>query len=119
MGVRAINFNAATTLLCNVGLIGTTVFGACFRLTLGSLTLGARNAQESDWKMAAYAVGVRNALIVAAVVGVTSGMKYVFLSDWVIWALGIALASKLELGQKVKSYAASWTPKSVGERAAQ
>ena len=112
---RAINFNAATTLLCNVGLIGTSVFGACYLFTLGSLTLGARNAQDSGWKMAAYAAGVRNALIVAAVVGVTSGMKYVFLNDWVFWALGIAIASELEVRQKGEVHAASWTENSARE----
>ncbi len=107
---RAANFNAVVTLLCNVGVIGTTLFAACGLLTLVSLTLGARHAQESDWKMAAYAAGVRNALIVAVVVGITSGMKYVFMSDWVFWGLGIAIASRLEVTQRATLRVASWMP---------
>ena len=97
---KAMNFNGALTLLCNVGVIGTAIFIACGLLTLASLTLGIRNAQDSDWKLAAYAAGVRNGLIVAAVIGVTSGMKYVFLSDWMFWALAIAIASRLEIAQR-------------------
>ena len=107
---RAVNFNGITTLLCNVGLIGTAIFLVCGVMTLMSLTLGSRNAQESDWKMVAYAAGVRNALIVAAVCAVTSGMKYVFLSDWVFWGLGIAIASQLEVRQRTTLRAGSWMP---------
>ncbi|RYF05675.1 MAG: hypothetical protein EOO77_28135 [Oxalobacteraceae bacterium] len=66
--------------------------------------------QDDDPKMSCYAAGVRNALIVAVVVGITSGMKYVFMSDWVFWALGIAIASRLEIAQKAKAEVASWLP---------
>jgi len=75
-----------------------------------SLTLGAQNMQADDPKMSCYAAGVRNALIVAVVVGITSGMKYVFMSDWVFWALAIAIASRLEIAQNAKAQVASWMP---------
>ena len=108
---KATNFNGITTLLSNVGLVGTTIFLACGLLTLGSLTLSARSAHEDDWRLVAYAAGVRNALIVAAVCAMTSGMKYVFLNDWVFWGLGIAIASRLEVSQRAKQ-AQSWMPTS-------
>ena len=104
---RAINYNGFVTLLCNVGIIGTTFFIAAGTLTLGALTLGARNAPESEWKMAAYAAGIRNALIVASVCAVTSGMKYVFLTDPIFWGIGIAIASQLEVVQRAKVSAPS------------
>lgn len=107
---RAVNFNAATTMLCNVGVIGTTVFVVCGLVTLVSLTLGAQTMQTKDPKMSCYAAGIRNALIVAVVIGITSGMKYVFMSDWVFWALGIAIASRLEIAQKAQAEIASWMP---------
>lgn len=109
---RATNFNGVTTLLCNVGLIGSAVFVVCGTLTLLSLTLSARAAHADDWKMASYAAGVRNALIVAAVCAVTSGMKYVFLDDWVFWGLGIAVASRLEIKQRTALMnPAAWIPR--------
>ena len=108
---RAVNFNGAVSLLCNVGVVGTTIFLACGLLTLVSLVLGARHSRAEDWKMAAFAVGVRNALIVASVCAVTSGMKYVFLNDWVIWGLGIAIGSRLEITQRATRHVASWAPR--------
>lgn len=111
---RAANFNGLTTLLCNVGIVGTTIFLICGLMTLGSLTLGSRNAQASEWRLTAYAAGVRNALIVAAVCAMTSGMKYVFLSDWVYWGLAVAIASQLEIAQRATTRVASWLPQRSG-----
>ena len=92
----AANFNSITATLANIGIIGTTVFLAAAAATLLELTLArAGQSQGPNWRLAAYAAGVQNALIVAFACSVTSGIKYVFLDDWYFWAFGIAIASRL------------------------
>jgi hypothetical protein len=84
-----------TMLLGNTGILGTVLFFGCLASTL----LACRHARKSyfsddHWKLASYAVGVENALIVSMACAVSSGLKFVVLDDWWLWGLGIGIASR-------------------------
>jgi len=90
------NFSAISTMLADIGLIGTTIFLIACLATLFELECRrAVSINGSDWRLVAYASGVQNALIVAFACAVTSGIKFVMMDDWCFWALGIAIASRL------------------------
>ncbi len=90
------NANAITVMLADVGVLGTTVFLIACLATLFELqSRRSANRTGPHWRLAAYAAGVQNALIVAFACAVSSGIKYVVLDDWWFWALGIAIASRL------------------------
>jgi hypothetical protein len=90
------NANAITVMLANVGALGTTAFLIACLATLFELqSRRSANRTGPHWRLAAYAAGVQNALIVAFACAVSSGIKYVVLDDWYFWALGIAIASRL------------------------
>jgi hypothetical protein len=88
--------SAITMVLADVGLIGTTVFLITCIATLFELqSRRSANLCGPHWRLAAYAAGVQNALIVAFACAVVSSIKYVVLDDWYFWAIGIATASRL------------------------
>lgn len=93
------DYSAVTATLGSVGLIGTVLFVLAAIATLHELQSRRRdNLGGAHWRFAAYAAGIQNALIVAFVCALSSGIKYVVLDDACFWALGIAVAAQLPYG---------------------
>ncbi len=95
------NINEITTLLSSFGIVGTCIALAAAGATMLELWLGrARLEYSRDWKLAAYAAGVQNALLVAFATAVSSGQKYVDLDDACYWAVAIALTSRMAIARR-------------------
>lgn len=93
------SFSIVSTLLANVGLVGTLLFTACISATLLA-SRGARRASRAPeaWRLRAYAEGAENALVVYIALSVISGFHFVVADFWCLWALTIAIPSALAVG---------------------
>ena len=90
------SFSIVSTLLADVGLVGTVLFSAAILATL----LASRAARlactaPAEWRLRAYAEGTENALIVCMALSVISGFHFVVADFWCLWAMALAIPSAL------------------------
>ena len=90
------SFSIVSTLLANVGLVGTLVFAAAVLATLLASRAARLACQEpGEWRLRAYAEGTENAMIVYMAVSLISGFHFVVADFWCLWAIALAAPSAL------------------------